>query len=143
VERYNPIRRVDVAKDVTRDFIDEVGIWQFWAQQSYITLQLGANCIEALDLEVQKGGTLDKLGTGVEPMTAVACMMGEIGRRQQTGKQHCSLPEAHPKLVRAGPISPLMEGWTRHDAGSLSKLTNGRQCQDTAGDLSARKTPFG
>lgn len=123
MERHDPITGIYVAEDIARNLFDEIGIGQFRCQQGHIVLQLRADRVQTFDLKIQKCRALLQLGAGLEAVAAVAGMIGEIGRRSQTGKQHQRLSYETRKRALLGLISPHMEGLTQHDETRLQRTT--------------------
>lgn len=86
------LARAHEPQDVAADFLDEIGIGRLCGQQRDIARELGAHGLEAPDFELHGSGAGNQSGTGLETVTAMECMIGEVSGEPEAAKQNRIMP---------------------------------------------------
>lgn len=86
------VRRLGEAQNVACHLFDQIRIREVGPQKCDISLELGTHGLEASDFEVQQAGPLDQNFAGLETVSAIHSVIGEIGCRSEAEKQNQRLP---------------------------------------------------
>jgi hypothetical protein len=80
------------AEDIPCRLFDEVRVREFGCEERNVALELGADGLETLLLELEESLALQELVSSREAVTAINGVIGEIAGRTETDKHNQRLP---------------------------------------------------